>query len=317
MVSAAPGAARRLVGVRRAPLLLLVNPAATRYSEPEVRAAAATLGGRFRVALATTDGRGHATALAADAARAGCDLVVVVGGDGTVSEAAAGLVGTTTALACLPAGCTNVFARAIGTPRRPLDAAARLASGPRPVPHAVDVGTVNGRPFLCTSGVGLSASMTAAADRAPEGKQSRGQLHFAAAAASELASRYLRRPPRMRVEAGGRSAEGVTAVIQNARPLTYFGPREIRACDAVGLTSGSISLTLLRRARVRDVPPVLLRLLAGGLVAHPQVEGFPDMLSATVTSVDGHPLPLEADGEFLGAHERIEYAVAPRALHVV
>ena len=310
-------APRTAAAQRTAPLLLLVNPTATRYSATDARAAADILRTRYQVAVATTDARGHATRLAADAAAAGCDYVVVVGGDGTVSEAAAGLVGTTTALACIPVGCTNVFARALGTPRRPLDAAERLAGGRRPIAHTVDVGTVNGRPFLFTAGVGLSASMTDAADRAADRKQTRGQLHFAAAAASELGRRYLHRPPRMRIEAGGRVAEGVTAVVQNARPLTYFGPREIRACDAVGLTSGSISVTLLRRARMRDVPPVLLRLLAGGLVAHPQVEGFPDVLSAIVTSVDGHPLPLEADGEFLGAHERIEFAVAPRALHVV
>ena len=44
---------------------------------------------------------------------------------------------------------------------------------------------------------------------------------------------------------------------------------------------------------------------------------LPDVLEATVTSVDGVPLPLEADGEFLGTFERIEFAVAPRALHVI
>jgi diacylglycerol kinase family enzyme len=280
-----------------------------------------TLRSAFGVTPVRTEGRGHATLLAREAAEAGYDVVAVVGGDGTVSEAAAGVVGTPTALACLPAGCTDVFARSIGTERRALVAAERLMSAAleqRLAPRTVDVGTVNGRPFVSTSGVGLSASMTATAETEQARKARFGQLHFAGAAVSELATRYLRRPPRMRVHAAGRTAEGITLMVQNSHALTYFGARQIRVCNAAGLDTGAISLTLLRGARPRDVPSVLLRLLSGrGVADHPQIDAFPLLREACVISADGRPLPVEADGEFLGEHHRVEYGVAPGALRVV
>ena len=69
--------------------------------------------------MAETNRRGHASRLALAAARPRVDVVVVLGGDGTLNEAANGLVGTETALAALPGGSTNVFARTIGLPERP------------------------------------------------------------------------------------------------------------------------------------------------------------------------------------------------------
>jgi diacylglycerol kinase family enzyme len=305
---------------RRAEVLLLINPRSSRHSEAALTAAAQALRDVYRVTPARTEAPGHATRLAAEAARHGFDAVIVAGGDGTVSEAAAGLVGTPTVLACLPAGCTNVFARSIGTPRRLREAAERLAAGVGSAePRAIDVGLVDGHPFLCTSGVGLSASMTAAADTDPQRKARLGQVHFAASAAAQLGTRYLRRPPRMRVEVDGRVADGVTAVIQNSHALTYFGPREIRPCPHAGLDTGALSLTLLERVRPRDVAPVLARLVAGeGRVAtHPHISAFPAIRAATITTLDGEPLPVEADGEYLGERARIDYAVAPGALRVL
>ena len=74
------------------------------------------------VTLAETNRRGHATRLAQGAAAEGVDVVAVLGGDGTQNEAANGLAGTQTALATLPGGSTNVFARTIGLPNDPIEA---------------------------------------------------------------------------------------------------------------------------------------------------------------------------------------------------
>ena len=310
----------RIAAAVRMQLLLIVNPRASRFEVDELAAAVRALRGAFEVSTAYTDGRGHAAELARDAAREGFAVVAAAGGDGTFSETAQGLACSETAMACLPTGCTNVFARSLGGPRRALPAAERLVAlerdGGLPA-RAVDLGTVNGRHFLSMSGVGFSASMTAAADAVPDRKARFGQLHFAATAASELARRYLRDPPRMRVDAGGRTSAGVTAVIQNSRTLTYFGPREIRVCDSAELDSGAISLTVLRRARPRDLAPVLVRLLARRVDGHRHVDGFAGIRTATIVSADERPLPVEADGEYLGEHHRVEYGVAPGALRVV
>jgi diacylglycerol kinase family enzyme len=178
---------------------------------------------------------------------------------------------------------------------------------------------VDGRHFLYTAGVGFSADMTATADAAPAQKARLGQLHFATAAASELLGRYTReQQPRIRVEAGGRTAEGITVMVQNAHALTYFGPKAVKVCEAAGLQTGAVSLTVLRRGRPRDVLGVALRLVTGrDVTRHPEVEAFGGLREAVVTSADGRPLALEADGEFLGRRHRIEFGVDPAALRVL
>ena len=308
-------------GRRPLQLVLLVNPIASGLHGAELAAARRILHGAAGVEAVWTDHRGDAERLGREAAEAGVDLVAVVGGDGTVNEVAGGLAGTATAMACLPAGVTNVFARSIGVPRRLIPAAEQLAAlvreGGGVRTRRVDLGTVNGRPFVSMSGVGFTASMSATADAAPSRKARLGQLHFAGVAASEIASRYLRRPPVMRVRAGGREADGITMIVQNSHALTYFGRREISAIAGAGLDTGSISAAVLRRARPTDLPSVVTRLVGGAVTDHPQVEAFEQVRTASVTSVDGEPLPLEADGEFLGECLHVEYGVLPGALRVV
>jgi diacylglycerol kinase family enzyme len=320
----APDRPRIVPGAARTHLRLLVNPLASRFRESDREAVTRALRPRFAVSSALTEAAGHATELARAAAEEGYDVVAVLGGDGTVSQAAGGLVGAPTPMACLPAGVTNVFARSIGTPRDPVAAAARLAElaeQGRLDARAVDVGTANGRHFLYTAGVGFTAAMAETADRAPERKATLGQLHFAAAAFSEIGGRYLRNPPRMRVRgADGLDEEGVTVVLQNCHALTYFGPRQIRLSDAAGLQTGGLSLTLLRRSRPLDVASVIARLLSGrtnAVARHPHVAARPMLAAVTVDSVGGEPLPLDADGEFLGSFRRVAFGVEPAALRVV
>jgi diacylglycerol kinase family enzyme len=307
-------------GVGRTHLRLLVNPFVSRLDTATAEEVARRLGGGFAVSVAHTEAPGHATELARDAARAGYDVVAALGGDGTVSEAAGGLVGSPTPLACVPAGVTNVFARAVGMPRDPLAAAERLSERARAgtlEAGAVDVGTVNGRHFLYTAGVGFTAAMAETAEREPGRKARLGQLHFAASGVGEIARRYLRDPPAMEVEAGGLRDSAVTVVVQNCQALTYFGPRQIRVCARAGLDTGSLSLTLLRRTRPGDVASVIARLLAGDAGAverHPQVRAASGLAGATVR---GAALPVDADGEFLGTFSEVVFGVEPGALRVV
>ena len=254
------------LGTRRTHLRLLVNPRVSRLKAGVAEEVARRLGGGFAVSVAYTAAAGHATALAREAAEAGYDVVAALGGDGTVSEAASGLVGSPTPLACIPCGVTNVFARAIGMPNDPLAAATALAERERAgalAVRAVDTGTVNGHIFLYTAGVGFTAAMAETADEAPERKAALGQLHFAASGIAEIGRRYLREPPEMLVEADGLRERAVTVVVQNCEALTYFGPRQMRVCEHAGLDTGSISLTLLRQTRARDVAGVVARLLSG------------------------------------------------------
>ena len=118
----------------------------------------------WSVDLKATEKPGDATALARAAAQAGRDVTIVAGGDGTVNEALNGLVGTETALAVLPIGTGNLWAKQLGVPTYSLtnpmrlrDAADGLVEG---TIRSVDVGKVNNRHFLCWAGIGLDAQVT-------------------------------------------------------------------------------------------------------------------------------------------------------------
>jgi YegS/Rv2252/BmrU family lipid kinase len=101
---------------------------------------------------------GHPTELAAAAAQSGVARVVVVGGDGTVQEAVAGLLGSPTVLGVVPAGTGNDFSRTHLIPRQP-ELALGIALGDH-VAH-VDLGRVNGRPYVNVAGVGFDAEVAA------------------------------------------------------------------------------------------------------------------------------------------------------------
>src|SRR6516165_352000 len=97
-------------------LLLLVNESASSVTPRARVVIQKALAADHEVTFAETSRRGHASRLAQGAAADGVNVVVVLGGDGTLNEAANGLAGTDTALGVLPGGSTNVFARTIGLP---------------------------------------------------------------------------------------------------------------------------------------------------------------------------------------------------------
>src|SRR5215212_12105618 len=125
-----PHPAGRQIGVlvlsRPLKILLLVNSSASSVTPRSRVVIQKALSADHDVTLAETSRRGHATRLAQGAAAAGTEVVVVLGGDGTLNEAANGLAGSKTALGVLPGGSTNVFARTIGMTNSPIEATGEL-----------------------------------------------------------------------------------------------------------------------------------------------------------------------------------------------
>lgn len=110
-----------------------------------------------RLEVRNTKAPSDASAFTEEAVRAGFDVVVAAGGDGTVDEVASSLRGTRTALAIIPCGSGNGLARTLGIPPD-FTAAARLLSDGKTI--ACDNGLVNGRPFFCTCGMGFDAEVS-------------------------------------------------------------------------------------------------------------------------------------------------------------
>ncbi|MBA2241023.1 MAG: NAD(+)/NADH kinase [Solirubrobacterales bacterium] len=296
---------------------MIANPRAMSLSGEALEAIRLALSELGPIELVETDRRGHATELCREAAANGAEAVVVIGGDGTMNEAANGLAGSRTALAPIPAGCTNVFARAIGLADDPIAATDQvIAALCDPRPRAVDLGLVNGRAFLFTSAVGFSAEvirrMHAHVTHRPLVRQSWFAVS-ALAAAIELRGGA----PTMRVSCEGRKLDGAGLVVQNASALTYMGSREVGLCEGAGLDTGSLSLAVLRRVGLGTLATLPARLMIGrNAISHPAVSGLTDVVQVEIEPLAG-PLQVEADGEYLGEFESVTYSVAPGALRVL
>jgi diacylglycerol kinase family enzyme len=307
-------------GTKRRRMLVIVNPYATTVSARLKNLVVYALQSRYEVEAVDTQAKLHATELCREAADEGYEVVVAFGGDGTVNEVANGLIGTDVPLTCLPGGSTNVFCRSLGIPRDVVDATEHLLQlADRWEPRRVDLGRVNGRHFTFSSGVGLDASVVEQVDAHPRLKARYTSSYYTYVAVSTFMRKYLLHPPRVRVEVNGRSVDGVTVVVQNSDPFTYFANRPIRVCDGVALDNGRLGLTVLQRASALDMPTLIPRLFSAKprtVQRHRQVEGFADVEYARVVSSDG-PFPLQVDGDFIGEFEEASYGVVPRAVTVV
>ena len=134
-------------------------------------------GADTRCTRSTPRAADHATELCREAAQEGYDVVVAFGGDGTVNEAANGLVGSDTPLCCLPGGRTNVYCRMLGIPTDVVDATEHLLGLAHDwQPRRVDVGKVNDRFFLFSAGVGLDACGRRARRRPPPAQGAAGRV---------------------------------------------------------------------------------------------------------------------------------------------
>jgi len=140
---------------------IIVNPVAGEQRPLRIADAAAESLRRaeWQVEVRPTERCGHATELVQQ--RGSTDLVVVVGGDGTLRETVAGLQGDPTPVGFVPIGKANVMARELGIPRSPHAAIRVLTSG---TATAIDVGTVGDRIFLAMVGVGYDGWVTAGVD---------------------------------------------------------------------------------------------------------------------------------------------------------
>jgi diacylglycerol kinase family enzyme len=302
-------------------MLVIVNPYATTVSDRLRNLVVYALQSRYSVEAIDTEKREHATRICREAAQEGYDVVVAFGGDGTVSEAANGLVGSNTPLTALPGGSTNVWARTLGIPNDVVDATEHLLRmADNFHPRRVDVGRVNGRHFVFSSGVGLDASVVERVDAHPYRKARFGAWYYAFAAVAIFNRRYLVRPPRVRVRVNDRVLDGVTVIVQNSDPFTFFRRRPIRLVEPAGLQTGSLSAAVLKRASALEMPTLVPRLLSGRARAvsrHRQVEGLPELQGLRVEALGGRPFPVHVDGDYVGEYEAAEYGVVPLGLYAV
>jgi diacylglycerol kinase family enzyme len=306
--------------VPRKRMLIIVNPYATTVSDRLKNLVVYALRGTYHVHAVETEARDHATELCRDAAREGYDVVVAFGGDGTVNEAANGLVGSNTPLTCLPGGRANVYCRILGIPVDVVDATEQLlALADDWRPQLVDLGQVGERKFLFSAGAGLDASVVEQVDSHPKMKQRFGEWYYAATALRTFNRRYLLNSPRLEADLGEERVSGVTVIVQNATPYTFFGERPVELSEGASLAGGDLAGVVLTRANAIDAPTLLWRALAQRprFVRHRRVHPFAGLERLHVRSADERALPLQVDGDYIGEAHEAEFGVLPTSLLVV
>jgi len=266
---------------------LIVNPAASRIPPAKkLRRAEAELNRRgFPVTVCPTSGPLEAVELARRAVGEGSELVISVGGDGTLNEVINGIAGSPVRLGIIPAGLSNVLARELGIPED-FDRALELI--PAGFVRRIDIGQVNGRYFSIMVSIGLDAEAVRIVNPAVKRFLKRYAYHLA----GFQALAFFRADPFTLLLDGTGEVTGRAAVISNSR--FYGGPHRIT--PAARSDDGLLHCCVFEKGRRRDYA----RYFWG--VLRKNHHRFPDVIFRTARTVEiGNPgLPIQADGDYVG-----------------
>ncbi len=251
-----------------------------------------------------TQSKADGIAKAARAVEEGVDVILVSGGDGTVSTISRVLVDTPVVLGVIPGGSGNGFARHFGIPLSPAKAAAALAHASE---RRIDVGVVNDLPFFVTCSMAWDAAFVRTFEKYPM----RGILPYVFAGVQEFFE-YERQDMQVRF-GDGECLELRRPMILTVANLTQFGGGAMiapHACD----NDGELEFV---GALQKDFPLVLANL---GRLFDGSATRIPRLLSRSasrMTITRDHAAPIQVDGEIVEAPERIEIGVKPLALRVL
>lgn len=271
----------------------------------------------FKIDVAHTNHRDHATELGQDAVDRGFDAVVTFGGDGTVNETAQGLVATDVALGIIPGGTTNVMARTLGIPRDPVEATAFVSERLRSQStRRIGVGRVNARYFLFCSGIGLDAEVVKRAEEDPDRRREGAEWRYLRHALSAAFTQYRGARPEIDVEVeGAEPHRALLCVCCNARPFTYFKSFPVDACPQASLDE-RLDLFSLDHVSTLTIP----RIAWGVLVSRGHVKWKHGRYHHDVAAASwraARPMPVQVDGDYIGEWDRAVVRSVPDALSLL
>lgn len=245
---------------------------------------------------------GDATRIAREAAAEGADIVFALGGDGTIREAAEGLLGTDVPLGPLPGGTANVLTLALGLPRDPLQVAPALC---RLEPRPIQVGMAGERCFLMMASAGLDAYVLAHLD--PAMKRRFGK---AGIALSGLGAWWSYDYPGIEVEADGAVHRASFAAVTNI-PL-YGG--SFRLTPDARCEDESFQLLLFAGTGRSQTLSFALSVLAGSHLERDDVE----VLTVDRVRFAGPPAAtIQLDGDATAQKPPLDIRLSPRTLRIL
>ncbi len=286
--------------------MLVFNPTAGQAEALERELAAAADVWRaagWQVELQPTRSPGDGCRLARLAAEQGYDLVVAAGGDGTINEVINGLAGSSTALAPLPLGTMNVWARELRLPLQPRAAAeALLGWQVRPI----DLGRAGERYFLLMAGIGFDAAITAGVR--PAEKRRFGALAYVLRGI-EQALRV--RGARVRLVLDGRPMRGRILMIVVGNTQLYGGL--VKITHRASIDDGLLDVCVIKGDNGLSAVSRLFAILGRRQGQDPELQYY---RARTITIDARPPLPVQVDGDLIGVTP-MTFAVVPGALRAL
>lgn len=255
----------------------------------------------FKAGVYLTQGPGQATELASNALAKGYDMVVAVGGDGTVREVALALMYTDTPLGIVAIGSGNGVARHLGVPLQPRLAVAALQHSAR---GKVDMGSVNGHLFLMVFGLGFDAEVAALFAELP----GRGLQAYVQAGLQAFAKR---KPFSVQVDSPVGNFTGQALMLTTAN-ASQFGNNAFIA-PVASMQDGYVNMSL-----VPAMPQGELAEVVGGVFTKniQRLASVWQQATQTATLETGHPVAYHLDGEAMGLASNFEITVLPKVLTV-
>jgi len=285
---------------------LVLNPVAgkKRASKKIVNLLRKELGGSswdFDIVL--TEQRGHGYYLAKEAEAEGYELVVAIGGDGTVKEVASGLVHTGVALGIIPTGSGNGLARDLHIPLNLKGACRALLSGRK---REVDTGVINGRYFFSTAGLGFDARIGLLYNKRSKGR--RGVLPYFYIGVKEF---FLFRPEPLQVQIEDLHLKVSPLLITIANCRQYGGGAQI--APRAKIDDGLLDLCILNNMSLPWALLNLPKLFTGKIDSIPQMD-YHQIGQAEI--IREKPGPIHLDGDPFIETPTLKVSLLPKSLVV-
>ncbi len=262
----------------------------------------------WQVRVCPTEHAGHASDLAREAVKQGCDVVIVAGGDGTINEAIQGLAHSETRLAILPVGTTNVLAREL---QIPLNFQEALESLPVAKPRRIDLGQVNRRYFLLMAGVGYDAEVVKQTN--PQLKSVLGKTAVVTSAVFNLFNHSPHKVKLFFIDQHNKRHRLKRIVMQIfiSNAATYA--TDYKIAEQANMQDGLLELHIFRTKRFRDTLYSLTSLV---LKQHKHWVDFEHYSIKSLRIESKQAIPVQIDGDTVGCTP-ITIQVSPQALTVL
>ncbi len=301
--------------------LLVVNPAATTTTRKGRDVLVRALASDLKLEVEETGHRGHAAALACRAARDGVDVVVALGGDGTVNEVVNGLLTDGARpglplLAVVPGGSTNVFVRMLGLPEDPIEATGEILDGLRSRrTRPVGLGRAGDRWFTFNAGFGFDAEVVRRIERRRRAGDGNSPSRYVRRAVATFFG-YDRRRPAITLDRPGEEPEDglFYVMVANAAPWTYLGGRPVHLAPEASFDTG---LDVFAPRTMRTLPTLryVARALRGSGPRGRRLLRLHDLGEFTLRA--DRPTALQTDGDYLGEHQEVRVVAVPGAVRVI